>query len=99
MVGGVPTGGIAGYGNVKKFNAVEQSFCATANFAHNKNLLKNFTQNGQDIKILTGQINGQGVSGTLGQIITNNQPVNEYYLKAFVVEVQKVFHRPPNYLC
>jgi TonB-dependent starch-binding outer membrane protein SusC len=52
-------------------------------FSHNKNLLKNFTQNGQDIKILTGQINGQGVSGTLGQIITNNQPVNEYYLKAF----------------
>src|SRR6185503_10423535 len=43
----------------------------------------NFTQNGTDIKILTGQINGQGVSGTLGQTITNNQPVNEYYLKAF----------------
>jgi iron complex outermembrane receptor protein len=53
------------------------------NFSHNKNLLKNFTQNGQDIKILTGQINGQGVSGTLGQVITNNQPVNEYYLKTF----------------
>ncbi|GAB2818558.1 SusC/RagA family TonB-linked outer membrane protein [Ferruginibacter profundus] len=53
------------------------------NYAHNKNLLKNFTQNGQDIKIQTGQINGQGVSGTLGQIITNNQPVNAYYLKAF----------------
>ncbi len=53
------------------------------NYSHNNNLLKNFTQNGQDIKILTGQINGQGVSGTLGQTITNNQPVNEYYLKAF----------------
>lgn len=52
-------------------------------FAYNKNLLKNFTQNGQDIQILTGQINGQGVSGTLGQIITNNQPVNEFYLKSF----------------
>lgn len=59
------------------------SWDVRANFAHNKNLLKNFTQNGQDIKILTGTINGQGVSGTLGQIITNNQPVNEYYLKAF----------------
>jgi len=53
------------------------------NYSHNKNLLKNFVQNGQDIKIQTGQINGQGVSGTLGQVITNNQPVNEYYLKAF----------------
>ncbi len=52
-------------------------------YAHNKNLLKNFTQNGTDIKILTGQINGQGVSGTLGQVITNNYPVNEYYLKTF----------------
>jgi len=53
------------------------------NYSHNNNMLKNFTQNGQDIKILTGQINGQGVSGTLGQTITNNQPVNEYFLKAF----------------
>jgi hypothetical protein len=31
----------------------------------------------------TGQINGQGVSGTLAQVITNNQPVNVYYLKPF----------------
>ena len=53
------------------------------NYSHNNNLLTKFTQNGKDIKILTGQINGQGVSGTLGQTITNNQPVNEYYLKAF----------------
>jgi iron complex outermembrane receptor protein len=35
------------------------------------------------ITINTGQINGQGVSGTLSQIITNNQPVNEFYLKKF----------------
>jgi len=33
--------------------------------------------------ILTGTIDGQGVSGTLSQIITNNQPVNEFYLKPF----------------
>ncbi|HEY6954033.1 MAG TPA: SusC/RagA family TonB-linked outer membrane protein, partial [Flavisolibacter sp.] len=52
-------------------------------YAKNNNNLENFTQNGKDIQILTGQINGQGVSGTLGQIITNNQPVNEYYLKPF----------------
>ncbi len=59
------------------------SWDLNVNYARNKNELTNFTQNGQDIKILTGQINGQGVSGTLGQIITNNQPVNEYFLKTF----------------
>ena len=52
-------------------------------YAINHNNLENLTQNGKDIQILTGQINGQGVSGTLGQIITNNQPVNEFYLKPF----------------
>ena len=35
------------------------------------------------LPILTGQINGQGVSGTLVQVITNDQPVNEFYLKPF----------------
>jgi TonB-linked SusC/RagA family outer membrane protein len=54
------------------------SWDVTANFAYNKNKLKNFPQT-----INTGQINGQGVSGTLGQIITNNQPVDEFYLKPF----------------
>ena len=34
-------------------------------------------------KLLTGEINGQGVSGTLSQIITNDQPVNQFYLKEF----------------
>ena len=53
------------------------------NYSYNKNLLKNFTQNGKDILIQTGQINGQGVSGTLGQAIANNQPVDAYYLKQF----------------
>ncbi len=54
-----------------------------AYFAHNDNKLTNFTQNGLDIQIITGQINGQGVSGTLAQVITNNQPVNAYFLKPF----------------
>jgi len=55
------------------------------NIAYNKNNLENFLAPGTDIplQILTGQINGQGVSGTLGQIITNDQPVNEFYLKPF----------------
>jgi iron complex outermembrane receptor protein len=52
--------------------------------AFNKNMLKKFTQNGQDIQILTGSIDGQGVSGTLGQVITNNQPINAFYLKKFL---------------
>ena len=52
-------------------------------YTRNDNKLTNFTQNSQDIRITTGQINGQGVSGTLAQVITNNQPVNAYYLKPF----------------
>lgn len=69
--------------NVSVIDKKDLSWDIGGYYAYNKNLLKNFTQNGQDIQILTGQINGQGVSGTLGQIITNNQPVNEFYLKPF----------------
>lgn len=55
------------------------------NISHNKNELKNFYAPGTKnaLSIITGQINGQGVSGTLGQIITNGYPVNEFYLKEF----------------
>lgn len=55
------------------------------NIASNKNMLENFYAPGTKtpLTIVTGQINGQGVSGTLAQIITNNQPVNEFYLKPF----------------
>jgi TonB-dependent starch-binding outer membrane protein SusC len=55
------------------------------NIANNKNLLTDFFAPGTTtpLRIETGQINGQGVSGTLSQIITNNQPVNEFYLKKF----------------
>ncbi len=55
------------------------------NIANNKNLLTNFYAPGTktSLQILTGTIDGQGVSGTLSQIITNNQPVNEFYLKPF----------------
>jgi iron complex outermembrane receptor protein len=53
-------------------------------YAHNDNHLKNFVNEfGKEIKIITGQINGQGVSGALSQIIANGYPVNEYYLKPF----------------
>lgn len=55
------------------------------NYSYNKNKLTKFTDplTGLDVKIITGQINGQGVSGTLGQVITNNQTVDAYYLKPF----------------
>ena len=55
------------------------------NIAYNKNLIKNFKDpnTGLPLLVTTGQVNGQGVSGTLAQVITNNQPVNEYYLKPF----------------
>ena len=49
------------------------------NFAYNKNKLTNFTQ----APIPTGQVNGQGVSGALAQMIANDQPVNVYFLKRF----------------
>ena len=55
------------------------------NVAYNKNEIKNFldVNTKLPLKIQTGTIDGQGVSGTLSQIITNGQPVNEYYLKPF----------------
>jgi TonB-dependent starch-binding outer membrane protein SusC len=56
------------------------------NIANNKNLLSKFFAPGTTtpINIETGQINGQGVSGTLAQRITNDQPVNVFYLKKFL---------------
>ncbi len=66
---------------------VKDNFGWDANFnlAYNKNDIKNFKDpnTGLDNLVRTGQINGQGVSGTLAQVITNNQPVNEYFLKPF----------------
>ena len=58
---------------------------ATFNIANNKNKLTEFFAPGTKtpLVILTGTIDGQGVSGTLSQIITNDQPVNEFYLKPF----------------
>ena len=55
------------------------------NVAYNKNNIKNFKDplTKLDLEVQTGQINGQGVSGTLAQVITNNQPVNVYKLKPF----------------
>ncbi len=58
---------------------------ANFNIAYNKNILKNFydLNTGKALSIQTGSVSGQGVSGTLAQIITNDQPVDEFYLKKF----------------
>jgi iron complex outermembrane receptor protein len=55
------------------------------NIAYNKNKLTDFYAPGTKtpLMILTGTVDGQGVSGTLSQIITNGQPANEFYLKPF----------------
>ena len=51
----------------------------TFNYAYNTNTVKNFKDpnTGLDLQVQTGFISGQGVSGTLAQIITNNQPVKK----------------------
>jgi len=55
------------------------------NIAYNKNIIKDFKDpnTGRDLLVNTGEISGQGVSGTLAQVMANNQPVNVFYLKAF----------------
>jgi iron complex outermembrane receptor protein len=55
------------------------------NLAYNKNIIKDFKDpnTGRDLMVNTGEISGQGVSGTLAQVMANNQPVNVFYLKAF----------------
>jgi iron complex outermembrane receptor protein len=56
------------------------------NYAYNKNIVKNFKDpnTGLDLQVNTATVSGQGVSGTLAQVITNNQPINVYYLKPFL---------------
>jgi len=55
------------------------------NMAYNHNVIHEFYAPGTKnvLKINTGTIDGQGVSGTLGEIITNDQPVDAFYLKKF----------------
>jgi TonB-dependent starch-binding outer membrane protein SusC len=61
------------------------SWDLSVNFATNSNLITDFYAPGTKTPLVinTGQVNGQGVSGTLIQVITNNQPVDAYYLKPF----------------
>lgn len=87
----------------------KQAFGLDLNFniAYNKNFLKDFydINTGLPLTVQTGQVNGQGVSGTLIQQITNNQPVNVFFLKTFrgfdqsgnqLIDADPVFAGDPN---
>jgi iron complex outermembrane receptor protein len=56
------------------------SWDAAFNISHNKGTLKNFNQP----YIQTGVINGNGLSNTFAQRITNNQPIDVFYLPHFL---------------
>jgi iron complex outermembrane receptor protein len=58
----------------------------TYNMAYNKNKITGFPAG---LAIYTGQVNGQGVSGTLSQVITDQQPIDEFWLKKFTGFDQK----------
>ncbi len=54
-------------------------------FAYNHNIVKNFVDPNTKLALVipTATISGQGVSNTLAEVFTNNEPVAEYYLKKF----------------
>ena len=77
--------GVEGYLAVTVIQNKQITWDISGNVAYNKNKVTNFTDpnSGKNLLIETGQITGQGVSGTTAQVFTNNQPVNVYYLKHF----------------
>jgi len=56
------------------------SWDAAFNISYNKNKLTNFNL----APILTGQVSGNGLSGTTVEQIANNQPVDAYYMPHFI---------------
>ena len=53
---------------------------AQFNISYNKGKLTNFNY----APILTGQISGNGLSGTTAEVITNNQPLDVFYMPHFL---------------
>ncbi len=53
---------------------------AAFNISYNKGKLTNFNY----APILTGQISGNGLSGTTAEVITNNQPLDVFYMPHFL---------------
>ena len=54
----------------------------TWDFGVNATFIKNEVT-GLPAPIQTGELNGQGMSGTLSQLITNGQPINSFYTRDF----------------
>ncbi|PWV54061.1 SusC/RagA family TonB-linked outer membrane protein [Chitinophaga sp. S165] len=55
----------------------------TWNLGVNATFLKNRLENYDGPPVLTGSISGQGVSDAYAQRLTNNQPLNSFYLRKF----------------
>lgn len=77
--------GIEGYLAVTAIQTKKITWEISGNVAYNKNKVNDFKDpnTGKGIVIPTGQITGQGVSGTTAQVFADNEPVNVYYLKHF----------------
>lgn len=77
--------GFEGFLTVTLVQHKKLNWDVSGNVSYNENKVKDFTDpnSGLNLLIQTGQITGQGVSGTTAQVFTNNQPVNVYYLKPF----------------
>ncbi|MEO8720928.1 MAG: SusC/RagA family TonB-linked outer membrane protein [Ginsengibacter sp.] len=77
--------GVEGFLAVTAIQNQKITWELSGNVAYNKNVVTNFTDpnTGLGLVIPTGQITGQGVSGTTAQVFANNQPVNVWYLKKF----------------
>jgi iron complex outermembrane receptor protein len=77
--------GIEGFLAVTAIQNQKFNWQISGNIAYNKNEVTNFTDPNTHLGLVipTGQITGQGVSGTTAQVFANNQPVNVWYLKHF----------------
>jgi TonB-dependent starch-binding outer membrane protein SusC len=66
--------------------AVNASIIAKSNFSWDLGINATFISNkvtGLKAPVLTGGLFGQGMSGTLSQIITNDQPLNTFYTRDY----------------
>ena len=72
--------GVEGFLAVNIVQNKKVSWDVSGNIAYNKNIIKDFPGG---LVIPTGQVTGQGVSGTTAQVFANNEPVNVWYLKHF----------------
>jgi TonB-dependent starch-binding outer membrane protein SusC len=89
-----PSGGAVKWTNLDGFVANKGvEFSVNANIINQKELSWDFGVNASFIKnsvdglvapIYTGELNGQGISGTLAQTIQNGLPINAFYTRKFL---------------